>query len=65
MEKVFAILTHQATAIVAGVYLMCISFAWTFFGYAPTSFIIGTLLWIGGGIVIATVKKILDKAENK
>jgi hypothetical protein len=64
MARVLAILSHPAAALLAGLYLMCISFAWTFFGMMPAPVVIGSLLWIGGGIVIVTGKKLLDRAEN-
>ena len=64
MERVLAILSHPATAMIAGLYLMGISFAWTFFGLAPHPFVIGTLLWIGGGMLVAGSRKLMDRADR-
>ena len=64
MQRVLAILMHPALAFLAGLYLMGISFAWTFFGLTPAPIVIGSLLWVGGGILIATFKKTMDRAEN-
>ena len=64
MQRVLAILSHPAVALAAGLYLMGISFAKTFFGIDPHPFVTGTLLWIGGGICVVTFRNLIDKAGN-
>ncbi len=60
MQKLLAFLSHPALAILAGGYLMGVSFAWTFFGISAGPVVHASLLWIGGGIVIVTVKKLME-----
>lgn len=65
MQRLLDILSHPAMAVLCGLYLMGISFARTFFGLDPHPFVIGTLLWIGGGMVVVTMKKLMDRTEKK
>ncbi|WP_316013149.1 hypothetical protein [Roseobacter sp. HKCCA0434] len=62
MERVWAILSHPALAVLAGGYLMGVSFARTFFGVEPGPVVTGSLLWIGGGMVAVTVRNVMERS---
>ncbi|RED11336.1 hypothetical protein [Pontivivens insulae] len=65
MDKVLAFLRHPATALGAGIYLMAISFAWTFFGIAPGPLVIGSFLWVGGGMAVAAFFTLAERSEKR